>query len=115
MIRLTFFSDPSSSRRTYQGFQMRGHADAGPHGQDLVCCAASTLAIGTVNALQEVLGLEGMRVEFEEGKMDVFLSDQEGQSTIPYSNFALEAFHFNMKELAKEHPESICIQYRKDL
>ena len=94
---------------------MRGHADSGPYGQDLICCAASTLAVGTVNALQELLHIEGLKVEFDEGKMDVFLPNKENPAAIPYTDFALETFVFNLKELAKDHPEYITIQDRKDL
>lgn len=115
MIQVTFFTDPTSPNRSYQGFTMRGHADTGPYGQDLVCCAASTLAIATVNALSEVLKIEGIQVRSGEGKMDVFLPKKQTEETIPYTDFALKTFVFNMKELAKDHPESIKIQYRKDI
>ncbi|MBA1435153.1 ribosomal-processing cysteine protease Prp [Bombilactobacillus bombi] len=39
-------------------FKIMGHADSGPYGQDIVCSAVSTLAIGTVNSLQEVAGVK---------------------------------------------------------
>ncbi|MFK5676388.1 MULTISPECIES: ribosomal-processing cysteine protease Prp [unclassified Ligilactobacillus] len=38
-------------------FQMTGHADAGPYGQDIVCAAASVLAINTVNCLEQIAGV----------------------------------------------------------
>lgn len=38
-------------------FQMTGHADAGPYGQDIVCAAASVLAINTVNCLERIAGV----------------------------------------------------------
>lgn len=38
-------------------FQMTGHADAGPYGQDIVCSAASVLAINTVNCLERIAGI----------------------------------------------------------
>lgn len=34
--------------------QIRGHADSAPCGQDLVCCAVSAIAIGTLNALDSM-------------------------------------------------------------
>ena len=36
-------------------FQVTGHADAGPYGQDIVCAAVSVLTIAMVNGLQQVV------------------------------------------------------------
>ena len=36
------------------GFTMEGHAGFAPSGQDIVCAAASVLAINTVNAIEQL-------------------------------------------------------------
>jgi len=38
------------------GFDIKGHADYAPEGQDIVCSAVSVLAITTVNSLLEQVG-----------------------------------------------------------
>ena len=38
------------------GFDVKGHADYAPHGEDIVCAAVSVLAITTVNSLLEQVG-----------------------------------------------------------
>ena len=38
------------------GFDIRGHADYAPHGEDIVCAAVSVLAITAVNSLLEQVG-----------------------------------------------------------
>lgn len=35
-------------------FEMSGHANAGPHGQDIVCAGASAVSFGTVNAIDHL-------------------------------------------------------------
>jgi uncharacterized protein YsxB (DUF464 family) len=37
-------------------FQVLGHAEAGPYGQDLVCAGVSAVTIGLCNALEELQG-----------------------------------------------------------
>jgi uncharacterized protein len=39
-------------------FEMRGHADAGPHGQDIVCAGASAVSFGTVNAVDTLCNVQ---------------------------------------------------------
>lgn len=41
-----------------QSFTMDGHANSGPHGYDLVCASASSLAFGSINALEALCGLD---------------------------------------------------------
>ncbi|WP_078391812.1 ribosomal-processing cysteine protease Prp [Shouchella patagoniensis] len=40
------------------GFTMSGHAEAGPHGQDIVCAGASAVSIGTVNAIHALCNVD---------------------------------------------------------
>ncbi|WP_251574896.1 ribosomal-processing cysteine protease Prp [Limosilactobacillus agrestimuris] len=51
MIRVSF---NFNSDHQITAFQMKGHADAGPYGQDIVCAAVSALSISTINALERV-------------------------------------------------------------
>ena len=52
MIRAQFTLD---SNRRITKFEITGHADAGPYGQDIVCAAVSALAISTINGLDRVV------------------------------------------------------------
>lgn len=40
-----------------QSFEMSGHANSGPYGQDLVCAAVSAVSIGTINAIHTLTGV----------------------------------------------------------
>ncbi|WZX99475.1 ribosomal-processing cysteine protease Prp [Bacillus sp. FSL W7-1360] len=39
-------------------FDMQGHAEAGPHGQDIVCAGVSAVSIGTVNAIHTLCDVD---------------------------------------------------------
>lgn len=49
--------------------RMTGHANAAPHGEDIVCAAVSALAINTANALEAVakVPMQAMETEAKEG------------------------------------------------
>ena len=52
MIRASFHLD---SNQRITAFQITGHADAGPYGQDIVCAAVSALSISTINGLDKIV------------------------------------------------------------
>ncbi|MDO4902974.1 MAG: ribosomal-processing cysteine protease Prp [Limosilactobacillus sp.] len=52
MIRAHFMLDSNQRITT---FEITGHADAGPYGQDIVCSAVSALSISTINALEHLV------------------------------------------------------------
>jgi uncharacterized protein YsxB (DUF464 family) len=43
-------------------FEMSGHANSGPHGQDIVCAGASAVSFGTINAIDTLCNV---RLEIE--------------------------------------------------
>ncbi|UQS83444.1 ribosomal-processing cysteine protease Prp [Bombilactobacillus thymidiniphilus] len=54
MIKATFHCNGAGHVTSYQ---ISGHAQSGPYGQDIVCAAVSVVSIGTINSLQEVAGV----------------------------------------------------------
>lgn len=48
-------------------FTMEGHADYAPHGQDLVCAAATAVSFGTINAIEKLCGYEPEVTTHEDG------------------------------------------------
>ncbi|MBZ2404801.1 ribosomal-processing cysteine protease Prp [Liquorilactobacillus hordei] len=50
MIKASFFY----SEGQLNGFELKGHADSGEYGQDIVCAAVSALAISTINGLEQL-------------------------------------------------------------
>lgn len=50
----------------FVGFEMAGHADSAPHGEDLVCAAATALSMTTVASAVELLQVRA-DIETDEG------------------------------------------------
>ncbi|WP_412988183.1 ribosomal-processing cysteine protease Prp [Pediococcus siamensis] len=55
-----------NSQKDVISFEMVGHADSGPYGQDIVCAAASVLAINTVNSVEQIAQMKPQIEEDEE-------------------------------------------------
>lgn len=111
MIQVTIQKGPGPD--DYRGFEMSGHANSDQRGKDLVCCAASTLGIGTVNLLGELLGLPIKR-KLADGYLFVHLPENLDAEALTLARFAIQGFQYNMRELAKSYPNYISIQIRKE-
>lgn len=63
------------------GFVLKGHADAGKYGQDIVCSAVSALAINTVNSLEKLTEISPHILSDDKngGFLEVQLSDDQAQ------------------------------------
>jgi uncharacterized protein len=55
MITVTFTRNQHHKIET---FKLSGHAEAGPHGHDLVCAAVSSVVFGLENAIHTLCGVE---------------------------------------------------------
>lgn len=56
MIRVSVFRDVSD--RSIRRFEVKGHADFAEHGKDIVCAGVSAVTVGTVNAVESVVGVK---------------------------------------------------------
>lgn len=56
MVTVTFYRREDDRRITQ--FMIAGHAKFAKHGRDIVCAAISAISVGTVNAIEELVGLE---------------------------------------------------------
>lgn len=114
MIEVNLYYSPGQTGKIY-GFDLEGHANSAEHGKDLLCCAVSTLAISTVNAITESAGLKD-ETEFmaREGKLQLFLKTIPDPEKRKMAEFSLEAFQYNIEMLAQQYPEYIDIKQRKD-
>ncbi|MGL5977838.1 MAG: ribosomal-processing cysteine protease Prp [Erysipelotrichaceae bacterium] len=54
--------------------RITGHANAGPHGQDLVCAGVSSIGVGTLNAL-DLLVTGCCRFTMDAGLIEIIVDD----------------------------------------
>lgn len=89
-----------------------GHAKSAPKGQDLVCCAVSTLYASLVaNLLNDIEKDRANEVEYDglEGNARVKIKKFNTKSY-----YSFKFFRIAIKELAKEYPEYIKVKDKID-
>lgn len=107
MIRVRFIYHD----KQLAGYEMKGHADSGEYGHDIVCAAASVLAINTVNSLEKLAGVKPqVQANAEEGgdlkvELDRSMRDNSNASLI------LETFKLGIESVASEYAKYIKIEH----
>ena len=80
----------------------RGHAEAGPYGEDIVCAAISMLSQTSVLGLHEV-AQQSMEYRIEDGELDILLSEpitERGQTI-------LETMLLGIKNVADQYSDFV--------
>ena len=87
--------------RLKDGIEVRGHANYGKHGEDIVCSAVSAL-VQTLIASVEELTEDRIEKDMQPGKVDIkfwCLSDQ--------SKVLIDAFFIGVKGIAEAYPDNV--------
>ena len=93
-----------NAKRQPVRFVMTGHAGAGDYGEDIVCAAASVLAITTVNALDEIAGVHPTVSSDDDngGFLEVVINDRnQAVETI------LAKFILGMKQVSQKYTQFV--------
>ena len=106
MTTVTFHSE--GSRVT--GFEVKGHSDYAPEGEDIVC-AAVTSAVRLVEcAVNDVLGLEAsVKVKEQDASISLKLPSGLGQTNESTCQTLLVALMVHFVQLAEEYPDNITV------
>lgn len=110
MIRVKFYYH----EKQLSGFQLRGHAESGPYGQDIVCAAVSMLTINTINSIEELAGIDP-------GDFQQYYANQKDGGDIKFKLTALQAqdervalllasFKLGIKTTAEQYKDFITIK-----
>lgn len=91
------------------GFEISGHAGYAPHGEDIVCAAASFLAITVENSLELQLGKAG-KVSQQDGKLSYELPEGLTEEKMQVAQTILQVFDTGFHNLANEYPKFV--QYK---
>lgn len=86
------------------GFCVSGHADAAPHGQDIVCAGVSSLTQSAVLGVTEYLQRK-VKVAVDPGKLVLEL-----QETDSLTSAILETMLLGLTEIAKLYPKFVRIK-----
>ncbi|MCQ2536535.1 MAG: ribosomal-processing cysteine protease Prp [Lachnospiraceae bacterium] len=105
MIYVVFRKDKAGK---YKGFNFIGHANSAPKGEDLVCCAASMLAINTINSIEKFAG-DKMKITTneEEGLLDIIFEEDLSDEAM----LLVKSLDLGMNGLAKDYESYINLKY----
>lgn len=98
----------------FKGFQISGHANYKPHGEDIVCSAVSILGYTTIRALIEV-------VKVPEDKIQYTQDDEKGFLKLEIKNISndknkeaeliMKTFEVGIKAIIESYPKYITLEY----
>lgn len=115
MIRTVFWQDVKDPSRLV-GFDVKGHADFGEAGHDLLCAAVSGIVTAALNTFQEATDF-GDRVQIRCNEGDVSLRVEQSLETVQQTvcQTLLLGLQINMEQLEKKYPDHIGVEYRRSL
>lgn len=101
MIRANF---NLNSDHRITAFEMTGHADSGPYGQDIVCAAVSALSISTINGLEHVVRTQPtVKSDEHNGGFLKVTSINEGHD----AQLLVQTFLNGLQDIAESYPQNI--------
>ena len=103
MIKIKYHYTDEFRRK---GFTIKGHADFAPIGQDIVCAAVTSNAIGVINSLDTLAKVNFDSVIGQEGFIECIVNEN---SLNEKTNLLLEHFELTMKSIQKDYPNNIKI------
>lgn len=92
-------------------FILSGHADSGPYGHDLVCAAASAVAIGTTNNLTRIAFIEP-KVETndeEGGFLEVTLPHELDAKQQEHAEVLLQSLYYSLVDIQESYGDYISV------
>lgn len=88
----------------FESFEVKGHAESGPYGHDLVCSAISGIVLGGINNLQD--DSENYKVEVKNGY--VYLESLKEVSK--HDEIVLETIEKQIESIASSYPKNVKLE-----
>ncbi|MBU9710288.1 ribosomal-processing cysteine protease Prp [Evansella tamaricis] len=108
MIHVVFNRNDDNS---IHSFTMEGHAEAGPHGKDLVCAGASAVSFGVVNAIAEICDVRlDVEMKGDGGFLRCRVPEKLESGTYEKVQLLLEGLFFSLKTLEEQYGQFIRIK-----
>ncbi|TDF97646.1 ribosomal-processing cysteine protease Prp [Paenibacillus piri] len=106
MIRITIRRKPNGGIRS---FQVKGHALYDQSGKDIVCAGVSAVTVGTVNAVEALLGLE-LQVETKHGLLYAEVADNLDEALETKVQLLLESMVVMLQSIEQSYGAYIAMQ-----
>jgi len=89
-------------------FTVQGHADYAEYGKDIVCAGVSAVTVGTLNAIEALLGVE-LDAQVEEGYLQASVPPLEGNK-LEQTQLLLESMLVMLKSIEKSYGKHISVK-----
>lgn len=86
---------------------LEGHADSADYGQDLVCAGVSSIMFGLLNALDEIAGIETIKVDQNLITVNILEPDQT-------TDLILETGLIQLKTVKEQYSQFMKIQLTEE-
>lgn len=106
MIKAHFLSNND----TFCGFLLKGHADSGEFGYDIVCAAVSVLAINTVNSLEQLAFVTPQVVSDDDNGGYLKVSLEKNEAKKPAVQLLLKSFRLGIQSIIDNYRDYITIE-----
>lgn len=106
MIQVHVYRDPLKQIRA---FVMEGHAYYADPGKDIVCAGATAVAVGAVNAVEELLGVD-LHPNAESGLLEFELEPMQDEALHMKVQLLLDAMVSMLRTIERSYDEYIQIQ-----
>ncbi|NOU96034.1 ribosomal-processing cysteine protease Prp [Paenibacillus sp. LMG 31456] len=106
MIRVTVKRKPDGC---IESFRVKGHALYDESGKDIVCAGVSAVTVGTVNAVEALLGLE-LQVVTEHGLLHVQVADNLDAELKAKVQLLLESMIVMLQSIEQSYGAYIALQ-----
>lgn len=88
------------------GFQVRGHANCGEYGSDLVCAAISAVVQTAILGITDVLKLEA-GVSISEGDTTCILAKDTSDADLEKAQIVFDTMQKGLKSIALSRPRTL--------
>ncbi|HCM89309.1 MULTISPECIES: ribosomal-processing cysteine protease Prp [Vagococcus] len=99
MIKAEFFRKEADR---IVSFEMSGHADFAESGSDIVCAAASVLAMNVVNSIEELAGYQPI-VDIDDGYLFVEILSDLSDKQIEITDILMNSLYIGLRDIEKEY------------
>ncbi|MGC4375823.1 ribosomal-processing cysteine protease Prp [Fictibacillus sp. Mic-4] len=111
MIKVSIIRNQNGVIRS---FIMKGHAESGPYGQDLVCAGASAVSFGTINAIEELCQFTpDVETREDGGFLRMDLPDMACDEPFRKAQVLLEGMIVSLKTIERDYSQYIQVNEEK--
>jgi hypothetical protein len=110
MIQVTLYR--SGTDRSIRGFAVEGHAGYAARGSDIVCAGVSAITVGTVNALEERLGVV-LPHKMKHGYLEASVPELDDRGTAERVQLILESMRVMLRTIEQSYGRylAVCEEY----